>query len=272
MAATAIAFVLLAGIMVWVIVAPRLKDAKRRHIRAEPWPDEWDPILAERVPLYIALPPKLRAQLQGDIKVFVAEKQFVGCGGQEITDEIKVTIAAQACMLTLNRPNRYYPRLQTIYVYPSAYITRMRNQVGGLISEGQGVNLGESWGDGRLVLAWDASRHGAINIHDGKNVVFHEFAHQLDQEDGAGDGVPFLDAPAKYAQWLEVLGGEFERLQKRRRHRRGVIDSYGATNPAEFFSTATEAFFEKPHQMRRKMPELYDELSDYYKVDPAGWQ
>jgi Mlc titration factor MtfA (ptsG expression regulator) len=270
--ATIAAMVLLAVLAAWAVVSPRIREARRRRRREQPWPDGWDEILARRVPLCAMLPGDLRRQLKDDIKVFVAEKRFVGCGDLAVTDEIRVTIAAQACLLTLNRPKRYYPRLSTVYVYHSAYVTRIRQAgPGGSVMEGEGVNLGESWSDGRLVLAWDAARHGAVNVRDGHNVVFHEFAHQLDQEDGAGDGVPFLDAPGKYAHWVEVLGDEYEKLCRSRR-RRTVIDTYGATNPAEFFSTATEAFFEKPHQIQRRMPDLYDELKDYYKVDPAQWQ
>lgn len=272
MAVIIVAMAFLVIVIVWMVMGPKLREARRRRVRATPWPQEWEAVLQRRMPLYTGLPQDIRTQLQDDIKVFVAEKPFVGCEGLEITDEVKVTIAAQACMLTLNRPKRYYPKLSTVYVYPSAYVTRMRQAgPGGAVVESRGVNLGESWSDGRLVLAWDASRHGAVNIHDGHNVVFHEFAHQLDQEDGAGDGVPFLDAPNKYAHWVDVLGERYEELCERTRAR-GVIDKYGATNPAEFFSTATEAFFEKPHQMRRRMPDLYEVLQDYYKVDPATWQ
>ncbi len=271
MAATVATIVVLTLVLLWVIVAPALKKRRRRRIRACVFPDEWREILRRRMPLFGRLPEELRRNLEDDIKVFVAEKQFVGCGGLEVDDEIRVTVASQACMLTLNLPKNYYPGLATVYIYPSAYVSRVRSQnESGILVDSAGVNLGESWGDGRLVLAWDASKHGAVNIHDGHNVVMHEFAHQLDQADGSGDGVPALDTPRKYAHWVEVMGTRYEQLRKRKKSR-GVIDAYGATNPAEFFSTATEAFFEKPDQMKLKMPDLYDVLSEYYKLDPAQW-
>ena len=133
--------------------------------------------------------------------------------------------------------------------------------------------LGESWGHGSVVLAWDSVQRGAHNMHDGLNVALHEFAHQLDQEDGAADGAPILPARGAYASWARVLSREYERLQRRtEKHRETLIRSYGATHPAEFFAVATETFFEKPRQLRRKRPELYEELKSYYRVDPEAWQ
>jgi MtfA peptidase len=271
MTATVLVAAVLLLVLLWVIATPQIRERRRERIREVAFPDAWRVVLRARIPLYARLPEQLKKQLEDDIKVFVAEKQFVGCGELEVTDEIRVTVAAQACMLTLNRRKTYYPRLATIYIYPTAYISRNRYQdESGVLVDNAGVNLGESWGDGRLVLAWDAAKHGAVNIQDGHNVVMHEFAHQLDQADGSGDGVPALDTPTRYAQWVNVLGARYEQLRKRKKSR-GVIDTYGATNPAEFFSTATEAFFEKPDLMKRRMPDLYGELRDYYRVDPAEW-
>ena len=103
-------------------------------------------------------------------------------------------------------------------------------------------------------------------------MVLHEFAHQLDQENGEADGAPILENRSRYSAWARVLSAEYEALQKgMERRTRSVISEYGATNPAEFFAVATEAFFEKPRQMKKRHPELYDELKDYYKLDPAEW-
>ncbi len=258
-------------IALYFISRPIVKNSKRKTLRETPFPEEWKPILQKRFPLYKLLPSAIQEQLESDIQIFIAEKTFFGCNGQKITDEIKVTVAAQACILILNRKKNYFPRLGSIYIYPSTYVSKRKQYVGGgLVSEQTNVSLGESWVDGRVVLAWDASKHGAINIHDGQNVVMHEFAHQLDQEDGSGDGVPKLSEFSKYSTWINVLGREYELLKKGRKGK-SVIDRYGATNGAEFFATATEAFFEKPHQMKRKHEELYAELKDYYCVDPSKW-
>ena len=228
------------------------------------FPDEWIRIVQEKVPFYNRLPVDLQKQLQGLINVFLAEKRFEGCGEIEITDEIRITVAAQACMLLLNRKTRYYPKLKTIYIYPHTYVAKD--------GDVKSARLGESWQNGPVVLSWNSVEGGARNIHDGQNVVFHEFSHRLDQEDGDADGAPILANRSCYKSWAKVLGKEYEALQnKTRNRRRSVINKYGATNPAEFFAVATEAFFEKPRQMHKKQPELYDELKSYYNLDPMGW-
>src|SRR5690606_32830266 len=140
-----------------------------------------------------------RRELRGHIRVFLAEKHFEGCGGLTLTDEIEVTIAAQACLLLLHRETDYYPRLITILVYPSTYVAHAREPIGGgMVIEGEVARLGEAWKDGVVVLAWDDVLAGASDLHDGHNVVLHEFAHQLDQEDGTADGAPVLGRRSRY--------------------------------------------------------------------------
>lgn len=247
-------------------------SSERKRLRHAPFPPEWEAILQRNVALYRHLPDRLREQLRGNIEIFLAEKRFEGCGGLEITDEIKVTIAAQACMLLLNRETDYFPRLMSILVYPSAYVAEEDTRLGEHYVQEESVRAGESWRGGALVLAWDHARHGAMDMHDGQNVVLHEFAHQLDQEDGEADGTPILDRGSSYVTWARILGKEYADLRDKVRHRRGdIMDEYGATHPAEFFAVATETFFEKPVQMKRKHPALYEELRDYYKLDPAAW-
>ena len=245
------------------------KRKHRERLRSEPFPREWEEILARNVPLYGRLAEDDRRELRGHIRVFLAEKHFEGCGGLALTDEIKLTIAAQACLLLLHRETDYYRKLVTILVYPSAYLARSVEVLGGgLVLEGEEGRLGEAWGQGVVVLSWDDVRTGASDIKDGHNVVLHEFAHQLDQEDGVADGAPVLDRRSRYVAWARVLGAEYEGL---RRGGKSVLDRYGATKPAEFFAVATECFFEKPAQMKRKHPELYAELSAYYHLDPETW-
>ena len=246
------------------------RRARRKRLLAMPFPERWLHIIRKNVPLYNRLPDSLKAQLHGLVHVFLAEKNFEGCGGLKITDEIKVTIAAQACMLLLNRKTSYFKKLHTILVYPHTYVAKTKSSDGVITIDGHSVRLGESWQYGPVVLAWDSVTGGTSNVTDAGNVVLHEFAHQLDQEDGAADGAPILENRSSYLTWARVLSGEYEAL----RNRRGPssdIDDYGATNPAEFFAVATETFFEKPRQMKKKHPELYDELKSYYKLDPAEW-
>ena len=188
-----------------------------------------------------------------------------------VTEEMRVTIAAQACLLLLHRETDFYPTLRTVLVYPSAYVAPMTESVGkGVVREGVSVRLGESWQRGCVILSWDDVLRGGADIHDGQNVVLHEFAHQLDQEDGAAEGAPLLPNRSMYAAWAHILGEEYIQLQKDSAcGRRNVLDRYGATNPAEFFAVATECFFEKADALRQKHPELYTELKLYYRQDPA---
>jgi Mlc titration factor MtfA (ptsG expression regulator) len=246
--------------------------AKRKSLSAAPFPEEYKQIVRSNVPLYNRLPDSLKEQLHGLVNIFLAEKNFEGCGGLELTNEIKVTIAAQACILLLNRKTKYFHKLGTILVYPHTYVAKTVSSDGTITIDGQSVRLGESWQNGPVVLAWDSVKGGTLNITDARNVVLHEFAHQLDQEDGTADGAPILERRSRYATWARVLSREYEGLQKKKRkHRRSVLNKYGATNPAEFFAVATETFFEKPKQMEKKHSELYDELRNYYKLDPAEW-
>ena len=261
------------GLALAFLIGKRVyRRKKRKQLLAIPFPEDWKKIVQKNVPLYNRLPDSLREQLHGLVNVFTAEKKFEGCGGLEITDEIRVTIAAQASMLLLNRKAHYFPKLHTILVYPHTYAAKTVYSNGTVTIDGQSVRLGESWQNGPVVLAWDSVTGGTSNIADAQNVVLHEFAHQLDQEDGAADGAPILEHRCSYVAWARVLSKEYEALQKKKKkHRRAVMSEYGATNPAEFFAVATETFFEKSKQMKKRHPELYDELKNYYKLNPVEW-
>jgi Mlc titration factor MtfA (ptsG expression regulator) len=249
------------------------KNRRRKKIASRPFPSEWLAILSRNMPLYPLLPEADRAELLRHTQIFLAEKRFEGCGGQEITDEVRVTIAAQACMLLLHRQTDYYPGLTTILVYPRSYVAEnARRLVGGIMVEGPDVRLGESWHDGTVVLSWYDVRRGAAHPHDGHNVVFHEFAHQLDSTWGKGDSTPVLQDEDRFLDWAEALGRDFERFRRRTERRRDeVLDDYGATDPAEFFAVATECFFEKPKELQRDYPRLYEQLERFYQQDPASW-
>jgi len=247
------------------------KRRRRAAIRARPFPDAWRAIIAHNVPLMARLSPADQAELIGHTQVLLAEKHFEGCGGLELTDEMRVTVAAQASVLLLHRPPTYYPRLVSILIYPSTYLVPggHRNAQGLVDLEPQ-ARLGESWSRDVVVLAWDSVLSGAGDIHDAHNLVLHEFAHQLDTESGEANGTPILPRTSMYVAWGRVLSRDFDALVADAVHRRPtLIDQYGATNPAEFFAVVTETFFEKPRQLQRKHPELYEQLRDFYKQDPA---
>jgi MtfA peptidase len=248
------------------------KERRRRELRSHPFPPAWAAILRRTVPSFGRLPPEDQAELLGHVQVFLDEKTFEGCGGLEITDEIRITIAAQACLLLLHRETDYYPELETILVYPSAYVDRRpRTAPGGIVVEGGQARLGESWDRGSVVLAWDSVLAGAADVRDGHNVVLHELAHQLDQEDGDADGAPELPRAGMYTAWARVLAADFEALVRASEAgHRTVMDEYGATSPAEFFAVATETFFERPRALAARHPALYEQLKLYYKQDPAA--
>jgi Mlc titration factor MtfA (ptsG expression regulator) len=249
-----------------------LKRRRREALKRAAFPAAWRAIIEKNVPYAAGLSVEDRQELLGHVQVFLAEKHFEGCGGLSLTDEVRVTIAAQACVLLLHRQTDYYPRLVSILVYPSTYLVPGgRPAANGLPDEAPQARLGESWARDLVVLAWDSVLSGASDIHDGHNVVLHEFAHQLDQEDGAGDGAPILPRRSMYLAWARVLGHDFDQLVRdTERHHRTLIDRYGATNPAEFFAVVTETFFEKPRQLRSKYPELYLQLQQFYLQDPAA--
>lgn len=256
---------------VWGGFRYRRKIRRRRLVHA-PFPAEWLTILKDNVPLYNRLPEDLREKLRGHIQVFIDEKRFTGCGGLAVDDEMKVTIAASACILLLGRKTRYYPSFTSIFVYPTAYLAQSKRMSSGVESVIDETRLGESWHRGPMVLAWDAVRRGAYDIKDGHNVVFHEFAHKLDGQSGAMDGTPLLGEGSRYKVWAKTMGREYKALiRKVQHHEKSVMDAYGASQPPEFFAVLTETFFEKPKQLKRKHPELYEEVKTYYRLDPAEW-
>ena len=249
-----------------------LKRRRRGRILAEEFPSGWLLYLQQNVAAYERLEPEAQARLQGLVQVFVAEKAWEGCGGFELSDEAKVTIAGQACLLLLGIEHDYYRNLQTVIVYPSGFSAPGRSSLGGgVVAEGPQARLGEAHHRGPVVLAWDAVRHGGRNPDDGRNLVLHEFAHKLDLLDGLADGTPLLPAGRRFREWVEVMTREYQALcDKADRGRATVLDHYGATNAPEFFAVATEAFFEKPLQLQRKHEALYGVLRDFYRQDPAA--
>lgn len=247
-----------------------LKRPHRKRLRETPLPPGWGAIIERNVPLAKRLTPEERGRLDGLIQIFLDEKSFEGAGGLDLDDEIRVTIAAQACLLLVNRDvEAPYPELESIVVYPHAWRAQKRERAGGVVLESEGVNLGESWSKDLVVLAWDRAKSDGRNAADGHNVVLHEFAHQLDAEGGAVDGAPALDRK-HFGPWAQVLGAEFEELRALvESGERSDIDAYGATNAPEFFAVVTEEFFEQPDQMAENHPQLYRQLVQFFRQDPA---
>ena len=247
------------------------RKRRRARIAARPFPAEWLEIVERNFPFARLLNEGERAELHRHIQIFLDEKCFEGCAGLEITDEIRLTVAAHACLLLLNRPTDYYPQMVSVLVYPRDYhVYEPRRRPDGIVVEGESGREGESWHRGPVVLSWESIRREIISPWAGRNVIIHEFAHQLDGEFGTTDGAPTLARGEMYGEWARVLGAEYERLRDEiERGRRHFIDDYAATNPAEFFAVVTETFFSRSSQLRRYHPELYAQFATFYHLDPA---
>jgi MtfA peptidase len=233
-----------------------LKRRRRSAILETPFPEAWREHLRSHAPFYTRLTAELRTRLEQMVQVFVAEKTYIGAGGLALTDEVKVVIAASAVRLVLHTDLDLLDRLEEIVVYPSAYQR----------PEAEGVLLGEAHAWGVVVLAWDAVLRGLKAVRDGHGVTLHEMAHVLDRADGSFDGTPELGVRADYAAWARVMSEHFLALRRGAHTERRVLDAYGATNEAEFFAVATEALFERPDELRQKLPELYAELARFYNL------
>ncbi len=259
-------------LVLWFVGQPWWTERQRRALRAQPFPAAWREILKQHVPYVRRLPADLQLQLKQHIQVFLAEKTFIGCDGLQITDEIRVTVAAQACLLILNRPSGYYPNLRQILVYPGSFVVERDHTDGiGVAHRARQVLAGESWSEGQVILSWQDTLAGAAVVDDGQNVAIHEFAHQLDQETGHANGAPVLARRAQYRHWASVLGEEFGNLQARvTRGEPSLFSDYGATNPGEFFAVISEVFFEQAAAMAEAHPALYQELSQFYHLDPLS--
>jgi hypothetical protein len=249
---------------------PWWQRRRRAQLRAQPFPAAWRRILRTQVPAVARLPPDLQQRLKQHIQVFLAEKPFVGCAGQPITDEVRVTIAAQACLLLLGRADAEgYPRLSQVLVYPGAFaVQASQAAAGGVVHEQRQVLAGQSWAHGQVVLGWAEVRAGAADPGDGQNVVLHEFAHQVDQDKGVADGRPWQPGRARRRRWAAVMDAAFDRAQQQPDH---PLAGYATTAPAEFFAVATELFFEQPQALATVEPDVYRELALLFQVHPLAW-
>ncbi|TYP93860.1 hypothetical protein LX73_1574 [Fodinibius salinus] len=248
---------------------------RRKRIAKRSFPQEWESILSENVSYIQHLPGGLQKKLKELITIFLNETNFEGCAGLEITDKIRVSIAAQACILILGTDDYsfVYNDLRSVLVYPKPYVAKIKNRNNSFfVEEGFQQRHGEAWSRGTIVLAWDQVQNGARDIHDGQNLVFHEFAHQLDYEYGATSQVEDEYEESQFLSWARVVGDEYQQfVSDLQRNRETLLDSYGATNLAEFFAVITECFFERPTELKNQHPKLYHQLSEFYRQDPETY-
>jgi Uncharacterized protein conserved in bacteria len=266
---------LVAGAVVVVLGVLWLRSFLRARRRAallrEPLPPEWRELLAERVPLYRRMPEELRREMEPKVRAFLEDVRFVGCGGLEVTDEMRLVIAWQACVLIARRDPGVYASLASVLVYPDEFVVEESEEdEAGVVTEGTRVLSGQTFDTDRIVLSWrDVCESSAPG--DAYNVVLHEFAHYLDHTVGNA----LSDASSRLRaleEWHAVLEREYEALCSAvERGEDTLIDPYGAEDPAEFFAVATETFFELPAEMEQRHPRLYVELQKFYGLDPARW-
>jgi len=244
----------------------------RTSLLAAALSDHQRAIVAEQVPLTRRLPSELRGKLEGKINAFLSQVEFIGCNGLEVNEEMQLSIAAQACLLIVNS-DTWYEHLHTILIYPGAFKSRQTEHKGYVVTERETVRTGESWSRGPVVLSWAHTKQGAINEKDGHNVVFHEFAHQIDDLSGRANGIPILDKSQSFADWGHVFVEAYEsHVQHVHAGRNTVFDAYGAEGPEEFFAVAVEVFFERPVALKRKEPAVYKQLAMLFRLEPSTWE
>jgi Mlc titration factor MtfA (ptsG expression regulator) len=257
----------------WLLAQPLWLRWHRGRMRGRVFPTAWRNVLRHRVPLYARLPADLQLRLRQEMLVFLAEKPFLGCAGLQVTDEMRVMVAAFACLLLLGARHDYYADLQRILLYPGAFAAQ-EHQVSndGVHSDVIRGLAGQSWVQGQVLLSWADVQLGAADPADGRNVVIHEFAHQLDQSKGYANGAPPLRSQQAYRGWSAVMQTEFDALRQRLVDGEdGLIGAYAATDPAEFFAVCSELFFERAAELSAQHPLLFDELKNYYRINPLSW-
>lgn len=243
---------------------------RSRSPHAEPVFDEaWRPLLEREFVHWTLLRPAELARMESLVARFVAGTRFEAARGFTLTEDIEVLIAAQASMLLLGLELDEYPTLTSVIVHPSTVRLRGEHGVGGsLRSSAPRLLSGQAHYRGPVVLSWAAARRGARHPAGGQNVVYHEFAHQLDMLDGITDGTPpFGDDEAARQRWVDVCTTAYDSV---RAAGSPVLRPYAGTNPAEFFAVATEVFFNRPLELREHEPALYAELGGFYRQDPAA--
>lgn len=244
----------------------------RQRLLTQPLSDGARQIVEAQVPLATRLPEHLRPAFEGKINLFLHQVTFHGCEGLEITEDMKLSIAAQACLL-ISGSDAWYRHLRTVLVYPAAFQSVGRGHDGYVVIERRTIRSGESWQYGPVILSWQDSAQGALNAVDGHNVVLHEFAHQLDGLSGDTDGAPLMAKGQSFDTWRRVINAAFEHhVAQVQAGRHTVIDEYGAEGPEEFFAVTIELFFEKPDKLKADEPEVYQQLSELLQLDPSSWR
>ncbi len=245
---------------------------EQRALARRAIPDDlWQGTLAH-LPFLHRLDEADRAELRRLCSLFLDQKQFHGAGGLEITDEMAVIVAAQACLPVLRLGLAPYAGFVGIVMHRDQVVARRRvEDEDGIVHEYDEELTGEAMEGGPVMLSWADVADAAAGADWGYNVVIHEFAHVIDMAAGGADGVPPLPTPEARDHWIEVLDTAWEAFCERvDAGHDTVVDPYGAEAVEEFFAVAVEAFFVTPTEFRREMPALYGLLADYFRQDPGA--
>jgi Mlc titration factor MtfA (ptsG expression regulator) len=243
-------------------------NRKIRHALAQPFPPRWRTLLADRLRWWRELDADERSRLEDLVRIFLATKSFEGAAGFDPGEDVTVTIAAEASLLVLGLGHEWYRDVGAVIVYPSTAVRTGRHVLdGGVERRGPVALSGEAVLHGPVMVVWDAALAAARHPERGHNVVHHEFAHKLDMADGAADGMPPVGSRDREREWRDIMDRVLARL---RAGAQIVLDPYGATNQAELFAVATEAFFEVPGRLAAGLPEVYELLASFYRQDPAA--
>ena len=225
-----------------------------------------------RLPFLAGLSADEERRLKEMAVLFLAEKEFSPVRGTRLSDEDRLSIAAQACLPVLELGIDWYEGWVGIIVHPSDFrVKRAETDDHGVVHEWDDELAGESWPGGPVVLSWEALDEAGTVARGGVNVVIHEFAHKIDMTDGEADGVPLLPSRRARKAWLEVFDREFDRFcEDVDAGRDTFLDPYAAEHESEFFAVASEAFFESPNALKSEYPDLYALFSRFYRQDPAA--
>ncbi len=262
------------SVAAWLWAPLAWRGLRRARIRRQPFAPHWRETLRRRMPAFALLPADVQLRLKKQAQVLMAQTPFIGCAGLQVTDEMRVLVCVQAALLLLRPGAGHFDNLRQVLIYPSAFaVQRNSADAAGLVREERHALVGESWQQGQVILSWEDVLAGAANPGDGRNVVLHEFAHQMDQANGPANGGPWLPGAQRRALWAQVMAAEYQALQVHlTRSEPGLIEPYAATNPAEFFAVLSELYFEKPLELAQQHPALYAQFRGLYGVDPLAWR
>lgn len=248
------------------------RNRRRRNLLAQQLSDEWRQIIELNVAVYPLLNAAEQQKLIGAARIIAAERHFEGCKGLVITEEVRVTIAAQAAIMLLGEEGYYFDRVEAFLIYPYDVVVPPHGIRPSDEDDAERVASGVAEHEGQIVLSWPDVLRGGRNASDAQNVVLHELAHHLDGLDGEMGGSPPVATEAERSRWHAVLSRELDALrQDLADGRRTLLHPAAADNTTEVFAYGTECFFEKPLELRARHPELFECFRGFYKIDPCVW-